>query len=204
MRQRSRLHVGSTTQAQADSNDILVVIRRDGDVVLDEKVRNEYGLLNSDAGEASIIGAQPATEIAWTTLDAGGIPVGGAYVIDQEQPKHNQIGRFMRGSLREQYTATTALKTAKQKRDVRNQNIAYWAVATLCVIVILIGFVLLPMWNTYQVRQVVEGAQQNPIVAPTPMPTRTPLPTLNPTTPAPGAEPESTQPPNRPIPRSRQ
>ena len=201
MRQRSPLQQGTITPQEADQNDILVVIRRDGDTTVHDKVRNEYGLLNSDSGDASIIGAEPAMVISWTTLDAGGIPTGGAYVIDQEQPPPGQIGRFIRGSLREQYIATTALKTAKQKKETRNANIAYWAVAGVCILVILVGFVLLPMWNSFQVRKAIEQSadRPNPIVAPTPLPTRTPLPTI-----VPEHEPDAEPTRAGPIPRSRQ
>lgn len=203
MRQRTPLHVGSTSHEDAESNDILVIIRQDGDTTIDEKVRNEYGLLNSESSDAAIIGAEPATVYTWTTLDAGAIPMGGAYVIDQEQPPPAQIGRFVRGSLREQYIATTALKSTKQKKAARRANWAYAATATACIVVILIGFLILPLWNSYQVRQAVERGAGPAEAAPTPLPTRTPLPTVPPA-PTPTVEGGEDEEDSGPIPRSRQ
>ena len=136
------------TPGKAESNDALVIFRSDGDVTEDDKVFYERGLLHAETDNISIIGATPATIYTWLSVDSGAVPTDGIYVIDDEPPPPDRVSAFG-DSLWGRYTDTTALKTVKQMREASRNQKMYIATVCACILVIVMGFGVMPMWNSH-------------------------------------------------------
>lgn len=174
---RNLIDIETTTQEEAESNDSLIAIRVDGDITQNNKVRYEFGTLNSE--DASIIGAMPVTIMKWENVDSGAVPAGGGYVIDTEPPDAGDVASFINGSFEDQYKARTELSTSDQRKAAKRATGIYVGVVTVCIIISIVGLIALPMWNTYIAGRVATDAaidrmEWTDTTAPTPAPAPTP------------------------------
>lgn len=167
----------SISPEKAEKNDELLIIRTDGDITQDSKVRMDFGLLVSDRAALAIPELEPAVTMRWTHLEAGATSVGIKYVASAEPPAPEDLDFFVNASMEAQYTAEVSNVSNSQIRKERQQALAYWLAIGVCALVVLVGFVGLPMLNSWQAGETLRQGE-TPIA--TPWPPEEPLPTAVP------------------------
>ena len=130
---------------QRDLPNRLIVVRADGDVLVDPDVTQEHGLLISDKLGIAIPNIQQAVAYEWRDPDRPPVKAGGEYVVAHEPPPVTFQSRFLNWGLQAIFQAHFAGTTRAQRKEQKDATKwkAVWM--ALCAVVIVVGLVIVPI-----------------------------------------------------------
>ena len=134
-----------------DNDDLLVVIRGDGNVIFDRHVRQELGLLFSDANRWCMTRVEQVPILRWRSRQFGPVKDGAAFAFAQEPPPPEHDAKVMNYLLPQMYNAFAAGQSWKQNRSRRNRRLLQTGAAIAVVGAFFVAFVIVPVFNPPQI-----------------------------------------------------
>lgn len=135
---------------EGESSDTLIIIKADGDILIDENVVVEDGLIISSKFGVAFPWIPQTRMYKWTRPDARPIPDWSAYIVNIEpnMPEENDefVNGIADGVYQSEKAQTNAKHIARKKREGRLQLLG----AAACFVVIFMGFVAMPWLNRPQ------------------------------------------------------
>lgn len=128
-----------------DEDDLMVLIRGDGNIIFDSHVRQDLGMLHSDKLDQSLTRVEQCPLWTWPRGDDVPIKSGGAFVYDADPPPPQHIAEVMNHILPESYRATLAGNSFRQRKKRRNANLIKMGFATVVAFMLLTAYVVLPI-----------------------------------------------------------
>ena len=127
-----------------DEDDLLIMIRGDGNILFDPKVRQDLGLLHSDSLDMSLTRVEQVPLWHWPRRDDWPVKKGAAFVYAADPPPPQHVSEVMNKILPECYRAALSGNSYRQRRRQRTMNILRTLGGTVVIMAFVMAFVVLP------------------------------------------------------------
>lgn len=128
-----------------DEDDLMVLVRGDGNILFDDKVRQELGLLHSDRFGQSLLRVEQAQRREWPRRNDVSVKTGAAFVYDADPPPPSHSAEIMNYILPESYRAALVGNSYRQRKKRRQMHMIKAAVGTIVVLMLFTAFVVIPI-----------------------------------------------------------
>ena len=128
-----------------DNDDLLIAVRGDGNVIFDRHVRQELGLLFSDANRWCMVWVEQVPIVKWVSRQFGPVKDGSAFAFGEEPPPPEHSSKVMNYLWVQMYRAFASGKTWKQNRDRRNKRMLQTAAAGVVIAAFFVAYVVVPV-----------------------------------------------------------
>ena len=125
-----------------DSDDLLILIRADGNILKDTGVRQELGLLHSDKYGMAMSRVEQVPVLHWPRVNDVPVKKGAAFVYADDPPMPQDVSRIMNHILPEAYRAALSGNSYRQRKAKRRGNYMKMAAAFVVVAAFFVTFVM--------------------------------------------------------------
>ena len=128
-----------------DNDDLLIVIREDGNIIEDDTVRQEHGLLKSPKNGYEIQRVRQVPLVEW--LNPLGPPVGdkAAFIINSEPPPPDHDSKTINETLPSVYNESKEGQSWRQRRRANQAFMLRTLFVGAVSIAVVFAFVVMPM-----------------------------------------------------------
>ena len=128
-----------------DGDDMLIALRRDGNVIIDKEIRQELGMVLSDKYNMAIRNDELVQFVEWLRADAPPVGKGNSFFLADE-PKHpGEDSTIMFRVLPSMYNKAALGKTQLQVAERRRKQLAkmmFMGAVSICFVVV---FAVIPL-----------------------------------------------------------
>ena len=148
-----------------DGDDMLVAIRRDGNVIIDREIRQELGMVLSDRYNMAIRNDELVSFVEWLRADAPPISMGNSFFLADE-PKHpGEDSTIMFRVLPSLYNKAALGKTQLQVAEARRKQVIKGVLASSVAACFVVTFAIVPLCKPPQVISLPDSVVQEIIEA---------------------------------------
>jgi len=140
-----------------DEDDLMILVRGDGNILFDDKVRQELGLLHSDRFGQSLLRVEQAQKREWPRRNDVSVKKGAAFVYDDDPPPPSHVAEIMNYILPESYRAALVGNSYRQRKKRRQLHMIKAAVGTVVVAMLVTAFVIIPIMQQAAVNTLIES-----------------------------------------------
>ena len=135
------------SRSEGENSDTLIIIKSDGDILIDEDVTVEDGLIVSFRYGVAFPWIPQTRMYKWTRADARPIPDWSAYIVNTEPDMPEDNDEFVNGIADGVYQSEKAQTNTKHIQRKKRESLLQVLGAGACVMVIFMGFVVMPWMN---------------------------------------------------------
>ena len=143
-----------TFHKNPDADDMLIAIRRDGNVIKDMHVRQELGMLLSDQHRMAIRNDEMVAFVEWLRGDAPPVGQGNSFFLAEEPEHFTEDSKIINTILPALYNSAATGRTQKQIAGQRARRLLYGIVTLGIVATFVMVFAVIPIFKSPQIVQV--------------------------------------------------
>ena len=128
-----------------DNDDMLVVLRADGNVIIDHNVRQEHGLLISDKWGWTMPRVDQVSVVEWIRPEASPVADKAAFVVSQEPPPPTMDSRLINETCPAVYTEAKEGQSWRQKYRRRREAWMKGVLVMTAAAAFAFSFIVMPL-----------------------------------------------------------